>query len=118
MAKFFSDEEVQQAITLLNQQHPEVWPRIKDILRAPTEPKDPRVLMNAHLFNITFGQLPFIANIKDDRQRGLAKGNMITDVMDVARAELKQASTLKLEQWGQQRQSPSYSAATALAGGS
>jgi hypothetical protein len=92
MGKFFSDEQVQQAITLLNQQHPEVWPRIKDILRAPTEPKDPRVLMNAHVFNVTFGQLPFIANITDERQRGLAKTNMVIDVMDVARADFKAES--------------------------
>jgi hypothetical protein len=92
MGKFFSDEEVQEAIALLNQQYPEVWPRIMDILRAPTEPKDPRVLMNAHLFNITFGQLPFVSEIADDRQRALARLNMITDVMDAARAEFKAKS--------------------------
>ena len=92
MGRFFPDEQVQEAIKQLNQRFPEAWLRIKEILRAPTEHDDPRVLANADAFTITFAQLPFITEIADPRERGLARTNLIVDVMDVARAEFKVGS--------------------------
>jgi hypothetical protein len=87
MGRFFPDEQVQEAIDALNQRFPEVWPRIKEILRAPTAHDDPRVLANADAFTLTFAQLPFVARITDARERGIARTNLIVDVMNVARAE-------------------------------
>jgi hypothetical protein len=92
MGRYFPDEQVREAIKALNERFPEVWPRIKDILRAPAEHDDPRVQANATAFTLTFMQLPFIAAITDARERGLARTNLVVDVMDAARAEFRDES--------------------------
>jgi hypothetical protein len=82
---YFSDEQIQQAIDALNRGFPEIWERVKDVMRYPFADNDETITGNLRAMHLTFSRLPFVAGATGREHAMLA---IIGDVPSIAAAEV------------------------------
>jgi hypothetical protein len=87
MGRYFSDEQVDQAVKILKAESPETWGRMKEVMRAPFDDNQSKIDQNSLAMEAAFKKLPFC----DGSSRSLT--NLVMDVCDVISSEVSAEST-------------------------
>lgn len=85
----FSVQDVEQMVARLKREHPALWESMKEVMRAPFDDNDEKIMRNLRALDALFNKLPFVAASPEPSRERL---RFLQEVNLVAAAEVKAES--------------------------